>query len=158
MRLYLVQHGEAVPAEDDPDRPLSDKGRQDVQRLASLIARAGVGVRRVLHSPKPRARDTAVLLAQVLGPGGVVEETPQGLAPMDDPGILAGAIAGWEDDDQVMIVGHLPHMGRLLSRLVASDDEAQVAAFTPGSVACLERAGDGGWAIVWMAGPGLIGQ
>ena len=73
MRVYLVQHAEAVPAEDNPDRPLSDKGRTDVQRVASFLARS-VRVGRIIHSPKMRARDTAVLLAQVLGPGGVVEE------------------------------------------------------------------------------------
>ena len=73
MKLYLVQHAEAVPAEDDPDRPLSDKGRTDVQRVASFLARS-VRVGRIVHSPKMRARDTAVLLAQALGPGGVVEE------------------------------------------------------------------------------------
>jgi len=113
MRVYLVQHGEAVPEGENPDRPLSEKGRQDVGRLAALIARAGVRVARVLHSPKDRARDTAVLYSQVLGPNGVIEEVDQGLAPGDTTDALVGAIAGWEED--VMVVGHLPHMGLLAS-------------------------------------------
>ncbi len=50
MKLYLVQHAEAVPAEDNPDRPLSDKGRTDVQRVASFLARS-VRVGRIIHSP-----------------------------------------------------------------------------------------------------------
>ena len=33
MRLYLVQHGEAVAKEVDPDRPLSEHGREDIVRL-----------------------------------------------------------------------------------------------------------------------------
>ena len=97
MRIYLVQHGEAVPEAENPERPLSDKGRQDVQRLAVLVARSGVCVSRVLHSPKARARDTAVLLSKVLGPNGVVEEVDQGLAPNDTTDAVAGAIAGWEE-------------------------------------------------------------
>ena len=28
MRIYLTQHGEAVPKDVDPDRPLSEQGRE----------------------------------------------------------------------------------------------------------------------------------
>ena len=41
MRVYLVQHGDAVPKEVDPDRPLSDTGRQDIERLAKFLNRIG---------------------------------------------------------------------------------------------------------------------
>ncbi len=34
MKLYLVQHGEAKKKEEDPLRPLSESGREDVQRVA----------------------------------------------------------------------------------------------------------------------------
>ncbi len=159
MRVYLVQHAEAVPAEDNPDRPLSDNGRSDVRRVASFLARS-VRVGRIVHSPKMRARDTAVLLAQALGPGGVVEEAASGLAPNDPTDALAGAIAGWSED--TMVVGHLPFMGRLASRLVAGSEEANVAAFQPGTVVCLERADGGedggGWALAWMVRPELLGR
>ena len=158
MKLYLVQHAEAVPAEDNPDRPLSDKGRSDVRRVASFLARS-VHVGRIVHSPKMRARDTAVLLAQALGPGGVVEEAASGLAPNDSVEVAADLIAGWSED--TMVVGHLPFMGRLVSHLVAGSEEANVAAFQPGTVACLERAGGdedgGGWALAWMVRPELLG-
>ena len=29
MRLYLVQHGDAIPEQVDPERPLSAEGRRD---------------------------------------------------------------------------------------------------------------------------------
>ena len=154
MRVYLVQHGEAVPADENPDRPLSDKGRTDVQRVASFLARS-VRVGRIIHSPKMRARDTAVLLAQALGPGGLVEEAASGLAPNDSVEVAADLIAGWPED--TMVVGHLPFMDRLASRLVAGSEEANVAAFQPGTVVCLERADDGGWALAWMVRPELLG-
>jgi broad specificity phosphatase PhoE len=38
MRLYLVQHGDAVPEQLDPERPLSAAGRQDVEAVARLLA------------------------------------------------------------------------------------------------------------------------
>ncbi len=158
MKLYLVQQAETVPAEDNPDRPLSDNGRTDVRRVASFLARS-VRVGRIIHSPKTRARDTAVLLAQALGPGGVVEEAASGLAPNDATDALAGAIAGWSED--AMVVGHLPFMDRLASRLVAGSEEANVAAFQPGTVVCLESADGGedggGWTLAWMVRPELLG-
>ena len=164
MRVYLVQHAEAVPADENPDRPLSEKGRTDVQRVASFLARS-VRVGRIVHSPKMRARDTAVVLAQALGPGGVVEEAASGLAPNDSVEVVADLIAGWSDD--TMVVGHLPFMGRLAAYLVAGSEDADVVAFQPGTVACLERAdgedaedgegGEGDWTVAWMVRPGLLG-
>ncbi len=66
-----------------------------------------------------------------------------------------------------MVVGHLPFMGRLVSHLVAGSEDADVVAFQPGTVACLERAdgedaedgedGEGDWAVAWMVWPGLLG-
>ncbi len=164
MRVYLVQHAEAVPADENPDRPLSEKGRNDARRVASFLARS-VRVGRVIHSPKTRARDTAVLLAQALGPGGVVEEAASGLAPDDSVEFAADFIAGSSDD--TMVVGHLPFMGRLAAYLVAGSEDADVVAFRPGTVACLERTdgedaehgedGEGDWAVAWMVRPGLLG-
>ena len=47
MKLYLVQHGEACAKDVDPQRPLTEQGRADVDRLARLLASAGVRVERV---------------------------------------------------------------------------------------------------------------
>jgi phosphohistidine phosphatase len=152
MNLYLVQHGDALSKQENPDRPLSDKGRVDVERVASFLGRS-VRVGRVIHSGKTRARDTAVILAGALGTGGVVEEGT-GLGPNDATGGLADAVVGWSDD--VMVVGHLPFMGRMTARLVAGTEDAAVVAFEPGAVACLESTDDG-WAVAWMVRPSLLG-
>jgi len=37
MRVYLVQHGEAVSKEENPDRPLSEKGAADVLFFISML-------------------------------------------------------------------------------------------------------------------------
>ena len=159
MRLYLVQHGDAVPEAENPDRPLSAKGRKDVGRIAALLARGGVRVARVLHSGKARARETAVLLAQVLGPGGVVEEAAGGLAPTDSTEPLFAAADGWSRETvDVMVVGHQPFMGRMAAHLVAGSPQVPVVGFQPGSVVCLERASpEAPWIIAWMVRPELLG-
>ena len=157
MKLYLVQHGDAVPKDENPERPLSDKGRTDVQRMASFLARGGTRVARVVHSGKVRARDTGTLLSQVLGPNGVVEEAAGGLDPDDSPELLVDAIAGWTED--VMLVGHMPAMGKLISHLVAGNEDAEAVALVPGTVVCLEKAEDGWtWAVNWMVRPELLGS
>jgi len=157
MKLYLVRHGAAAPAEENPAQPLTEKGRQDIQRLAVFMARSGVSVARVIHSGKKRAEETAVLLADVVGPGKVVEEAESGLGPNESTDLLATAAAALIED--TMVVGHQPFMGRMVARLLAGADDAIRVAFEPGTVVCLERSDNGGgWHLNWMAGPKLLGQ
>ncbi len=153
MKLYLVRHGAAHAGGVDSERRLTDEGRADITRLAALLARAGVRVERVVHSGKQRAFETATLFAQELGADGRVEEIADGLSPDDSPQTMADVIAGWDGD--TMLVGHLPHIGRLTTQLIAGADGRTVAMFSPGTVACLERMGDT-WALAWMANPELI--
>ena len=41
MNLYLVQHAEALPKQEDPDRPLSAQGRADIEKVARFVAKNG---------------------------------------------------------------------------------------------------------------------
>ena len=157
MKLYLVRHGAVAPMEKNPGQPLTEKGRQDIQRLAVFMVRSGVNVARVIHSGKKRAEETAVLLADVVGPGKVVEEAESGLGPNDSTDLLATAAAALIED--TMVVGHQPFMGRMVARLLAGAEDAIGVAFEPGTVVCLERSDNGGgWHLNWMAGPRLLGQ
>jgi phosphohistidine phosphatase len=57
VRRYLVEHGEAKSEEEDPDRPLTDRGVIDVRRVVGVVAGpGGVMVERIVHSGKMRAR------------------------------------------------------------------------------------------------------
>ena len=154
MRLYLVQHGEALPQEVDSKRPLSNQGRQDAERVARFLASRGVRVSRVWHSGKTRARQTAELLAATVAPG-VKAEARAGLAPNDPTEAFAETLASWRED--AMVVGHLPFMARLVTHLVTKSDDGRIVAYLPGSLVCLERDEDGAWAIAWMLRPELMG-
>jgi phosphohistidine phosphatase len=151
--LYLVQHGEAVPEDVDPARPLCDGGRADVGRIAAFLAQDGVRPERIWHSGKRRAEQTAELLAAALAPGRGCEARA-GLNPNDPIAAVAGEAAAWDRD--VMLVGHLPFMARLAGRLAAGSDDAGVVAFQPGSVLCLERTKEQRWTIAWMIRPELL--
>lgn len=153
MRLYLVQHGDALPEEVDPTRPLSAAGRPEVAAVARFLAAGGVRAPKVLHSGKRRAEETAALLAAAVAPGQTATAR-SGLAPNDPTDGIAREAATWDED--VLLVGHLPFMAKLVSRLVAGRDDAGVVAFRPGTVVCLERGDRQHWSIAWMIRPELL--
>ena len=64
MHVYLVQHGKAKSAEEDPNRGLSDEGRNEVQRVAEFLSELRITVSLIQHSGKTRAEETAHLLAR----------------------------------------------------------------------------------------------
>lgn len=150
MRLYLMQHGDAVPKQTDPRRPLSETGRRDVAAISRLLAGAGVRPERVFHSGKLRALETAETLAAALG-SGITVDAMTGLNPKDPVEPVARAVEDWTAD--TMLVGHLPFMAKLVASLVAGNPKLAITAFVPGTVVCLERDEEGSLAIAWMARP-----
>lgn len=151
---YLVQHGEALPKDVDPDRPLSEQGRRDIERLGAWMAGAGLKVPWILHSGKTRARQSAQILAEALGIADKIS-TRGGLNPRDPPGPLAAELSSLADGS--LIVGHQPHLGRLASVLLTGRDEPQWLALAPGTLVCLH--GDQGqWSLRCMVRPELIAR
>lgn len=153
MFLYLVQHAEAKREEDDPARYLTEKGRRDIESVAHHMKRLNVQVRQIFHSDKTRAQSTGKVLARHLQPPAGVSEAP-GLAPPDDPEIWAGRIAKMDED--ILLVGHLPHLGRLAALLMSGDKERSVINFQMGGVVRLRRMEAGQWAVDWMVVPEII--
>ncbi len=153
MFLYLVQHAEAKREEEDPARDLTEKGRRDIESVAHHLKRLKVQVRQILHSGKTRAQSTAKVLAGHLQPPAGVSEAP-GLAPLDDPEIWAGRIAQMAED--ILLVGHLPHLGRLVAQLLSGDKERKIINFQMGGVVRLRRMEAGQWAVDWMVVPEII--
>jgi phosphohistidine phosphatase len=150
VRLYLVQHGLAVDPAEDPARPLSDDGRREVESVAGIAAHFGLPVKRVVHSGKLRARQTAELLAAQLNPvEGVVAR--DGLAPKDD--VAAFVDVGLEDG--LMVVGHLPFLERLAGQLLVDDPDRTLFRMQNGGILALERQADATWLIRWAVMPNL---
>ena len=153
MFLYLVQHAEAKPEEEDPARDLTDKGRLEIENVAHHLKRLDVQVRQIFHSGKTKAQTTAQVLAWHLKPPAGVSEAP-GLAPLDDPEIWADRIAPLDED--ILAVGHLPHLGKLAALLMTGDKERSVVNFRMGGVVRLKRMATGQWAVDWMVLPEII--
>jgi phosphohistidine phosphatase len=155
VNLYLMRHGEARPSEEAPARPLSQKGRLEVQRMGAFVRDlADVRVGKIVHSKKLRARETAEILAEFLRPTGGVYES-DGLEPLADVTAWADRLSGEVGD--VLLVGHLPHVGRLAGYLLGGGEDDEPIAFQPGGIACLFRNYDSEtWSIRWVIYPGMV--
>jgi len=152
MEIYLVQHGESKSETEDPERPLTEKGKEAVESVASYVAPLGVEVAQVIHSGRLRAKQTAELFAQYLSPPqGIKQEG--GLGPLDDPQQAKRLIE--QAERPLMIVGHLPHLGRLASLLILGAPDKEIIKFTMGGVVCLSRSDDS-WLVEWALIPKLI--
>jgi phosphohistidine phosphatase len=154
MRLYLVQHGESVPEETDPNRPLTEKGRADVFKAARFLRDAGIKIDVIWHSTKLRAKQTAQLIAEAVLPRkGMLEKT--GLAPNDPVDKMKEEILK-DNQENVMLVGHLPFLGKLASLFLTDSESHHLIGFRQGGVVCLDQMDKGGWFIAWIAIPDLI--
>lgn len=153
MKLYLVQHGQACSKDVDPNRPLTEQGKTDVNRLAVFLRKSGVSVERIIHSGKLRARQTAERLVNAIAAGSVPEVSPV-INPNDDPAQFAQLFFSWSDD--TLIVGHLPFMAKLVSQLTLRNTQTVFTEFTPGSAVCLERHADNRWTLNWMVRPEVM--
>lgn len=154
MYLYLVQHGKAMPKEENPDRPLTSEGYKDVRKIASFLAMCpDVKISAIVHSGKTRAEQTAEVFAGALHLKGKVRAEKE-LNPESLPWGWVERLAKLEED--LMIVGHLPHLQRLSSLLICQDENKPCVEFRNGGVVCLKRNESGIWSLQWIIVPQII--
>jgi phosphohistidine phosphatase len=152
MALYLVQHGQSLPKDVDPDQGLSEKGVAETERIADVAKNYHINVGQILHSVKTRARKTADILASALNPAESVKEV-EGLKPMDD---VAAFAASLNPDTNTLLVGHLPFMERMTAYLVTGSIDKPVFKFQNSGIVCLDKDPEtGSWVIVWTLMPNI---
>jgi phosphohistidine phosphatase len=133
--IVIMRHGHAMPSETDPDRGLTETGIADSIYVADQLAAAGIRVKRILHSGKTRARQTAEILTEKVGRSAAIEER-KGLDPNDEIDAIARELC--EADEDVAVVGHLPHLELLLTRLVGREHALKIP---PAAAVHLKREG-----------------
>jgi phosphohistidine phosphatase len=153
MELYLVRHGEADPNVPDSGggAPLTETGLAQVRRAASFAARLGVRVAEIRHSDRLRAIVTAQEFERALG--CPARQLP-GLGPDDDINPLRREAAGLQQN--VMVVGHLPYLGRIAGALLAQDESMPVVVFHPASLIRLDRRDDARWSLQLVMPTGVM--
>jgi len=157
MRLFLIRHAHAVAADEDAERPLSKKGREQVKRLAKFLEDSkAFQPEEIWHSPLLRSRQTAKLLAKKLEFSAPLIEV-EGLEPEDDARATAVRLKNLRRD--IAIVGHEPHLSALAAELFAKKAATSAFVLRKSSVLALERdrGGRGArWLVRWQVSPELL--
>lgn len=153
MFIYLVQHAEAKKEDVDPSRSLSEKGLQDIKKVASYVSQLNIKVYKIFHSGKLRAKQTAEVLSENLKPTKGITEVG-GLAPLDDADIWEERLKGMTDD--IVLVGHLPHLDKLASLLLCGNADKNIVSFKMAGIVCLKRNDIGEWSLQWMLTPEIV--
>jgi phosphohistidine phosphatase len=135
MALYLVQHGKCLNKSEDPEKGLSAQGKMETERIADVAKGYQVKVSRIVHSGKKRARETAEIMASVLSPTNGLEPR-QGMNPLDDVHTFSDSL---ELARNIMLVGHLPFLERLIGLLVCNNPDQTVFKLQNSGILCLDR-------------------
>ncbi len=120
MEIWLLRHASAEDRADsgkDADRTLTEDGHKRAREVARGIAELEPGIQVVLTSPYARARQTADPVVRALHLQEKLRET-QALEPSSDPEEILDEVRA-EKVEAILLVGHEPHLGALLGRLVA---------------------------------------
>ena len=121
MQLILFRHGPAGRRDpdrwaDDSVRPLTASGARLTRNVAEGLRRIKPDIDHVVCSPLARTRQTASVLASVLGTGEVEElDALRPGAPVAD---LLEFLAARVSDRGVVLVGHEPALGALATVLL----------------------------------------
>jgi phosphohistidine phosphatase len=147
--LFLVHHGDAVGPDVDPMRPLSVRGRVEVDMLAQKAAERGAKPDVIWHSGKLRARQTAEAYWKHCNPLAAFSAS-RGLQPTDPTNWIVDSLAG--ETKNVLLAGHFPHLPRVLGRLTTGNPDADPMDFPLNGIVALEEAG-GRWVERWRLRP-----
>ncbi len=153
MKLYLVQHAKAASKDADPQRPLTEEGRRDIQKVAEFIKPLNLSVDYLWHSGKKRAVQTSEFLAEVvkINEAQIIHD---GLGPNDNVTVLKDELISARQD--IMIVGHLPFLPKLASLLLTNSESSNTVAFKNAGIVCLDYSDDNQWQLQWMIIPELL--
>jgi phosphohistidine phosphatase len=153
MELYLVQHGASKSEAEDPQRSLTDEGKRTVERMAERLSTIGLSLDRIEHSDKLRSRQTAEILAAKVHPANGTVQVP-GLAPNDD--VEPTRVRLTRESKNIMLVGHLPYLSRLVSRLLGLERDQTLVRFQMGGVVKLDREDADRSVLCWIFNPELL--
>ena len=129
MKLILVRHAEAVAKGEngstrDFDRPLTDQGREQAQKLADALAAHGVRPAAVVTSPLVRTMQTAEPLLALLAGEPHQPVSCSFLAPdYYRPKKLSKFLTGL-GGDVLCVVGHNPTLSEYAAWLLGAYDAA----------------------------------
>lgn len=153
MDIIFWRHAEAedwTEGCDDMQRPLTSRGEKQAKRMAAWLDRQLPEGTRVITSPARRCEQTATAL------GRKYKIRPE-MAPDATPDALL-EVAGWPNGKSVVLmIGHQPALGQVISRLVGlQQDSCPVRKGAVWWIRTRERDGDIQTVVVTVQAPELL--
>ena len=163
MYLLVIRHGVAMDRDkfartgrSDDERPLTSAGRKEMARVARGLRVLVPALDALSPSPLVRARETAEIVARAYR--SKAGSATHALDPDARPTELIRWAGRHGKDDTVAIVGHEPHLGALVTWLIAGVNERRVELKKGG--ACLLRfdgaARRAGAHLEWLLAPAQL--
>lgn len=131
MELYILRHAIAVARgsvgfQDDSQRPLTDEGAKKMARVAQGMLALGFSLDAIYSSPFVRARQTAEIVADAFKAHEKLEFTPHLQVDGNPESLLKLVDKVHGPEASLMLVGHEPYLGSLISILIAGTDELSI--------------------------------
>lgn len=154
VELYLLRHADAGDPEayrgPDAERPLSDKGRRQAERLGRHLHRIGFTPDSLRTSPRVRALDTARIVGHEIGAEVATDDRlAVGFGVHELAAILTDA-----GGERILLVGHDPDFSDLVVALTGAD-----APLRKGALARIDLSGrvaEGAGRLRWLLPPDLL--
>ena len=160
MKLYLLRHGvaeDAAPGVLDAERSLTDDGRDKLAAVLRRAAEAGVCPDVILTSPYARSLQSAEMAKEALQcPRDLVQDSH--LTPHSDPDDAWKLLRDYRGFEQVMIVGHNPHLSWFAGVVIGAQGGG--VEMKKGALACLQVGSLGAaprGSLTWLLTPRLAG-
>ena len=126
MEIYLMQHGPALPKDQDPEEGLNPDGEARIYTSGRALKKMGVAFDAMLSSPKKRSKQTAAIVAREVGfPLERIMETKK-VKAMTPPEETVQALSQLSEAERVLIAGHLPSVAEVASFLLTEGAKAAV--------------------------------
>lgn len=142
MYLLVIRHAAAMDKEEfartgrsDDERPLTPAGKKEMARVARGLRALVPKLDALAPSPLVRARETAAIVARAYR--RKVDAATRSLEPDARPTSFVRWLGTHRKTATVAVVGHEPHLGALVTWLLAGVDEPRVELKKGG--ACLVR-------------------
>lgn len=164
MNLYMLRHGLAEELDSaglarDSERRLTPKGERKLWQIAQALKALEVSFDLILSSPYVRARQTAEIVAGVLHERKRIEFSDH-LIPSGNARKLIDQLHRYDPiPNDVLLVGHEPHLSELISLLVSGRAGFAVVMKKGGLCKLAVESLHYGRcaAIEWLLTPGLMG-
>lgn len=140
MKIYIMRHGIASESDgpsfdDDSQRPLTDKGRDKINRIAHTLKSLDIKPDLILSSPYVRAEQTASILAKEFNCKKDLKFSDL-LIPTGKAEAIISQIVENYMVDEILIVGHEPCLSLLIGTLSVGNPDLAVN-IKKGGVCCL---------------------